>query len=433
MSHHLKHERNTLIFGLVVAVIVGAFSGFLAEAVAVYLLGYIAFHLHQLRKLSDWAANTEFSDIPFDEGLLGHLAGCINRSTKQRLAQKESVKYQLERFKKLISVFPDGVVILSLINEIQWFNKQASALLVLEKRDAGQPINHLVRHPRFTNFLKNLPEGNVIVLDVPAAETNLSAEKMEIRILPYGDDERLLLVRDVTKVERANKMRKDFVSNASHELRTPLTVMKGYVEMLVSPASEEAKYNAPLKKVNQQVIKMQTMIEELLALSRLDEGKIEASNELINVKELCQQIEAEFESVAKEKGQLLNVEVPETAHIKGNKASILTVLRNLVSNAISYSSKEGAIRVGWSVNEKGDGVLSVNDVGKGIAARHLSRLTERFYRVSESNADNKTGTGLGLAIVKHELDRHEARLLIDSQVGKGSSFQCHFPSTRFEP
>ena len=225
MSYHLKHECNTLFFGLVVAVIVGAFSGFLAEAVAVYLLGYIVFHLYQLRKLSDWAANTELSDIPFDEGLLGQLAGCINRSTKQRIAQKESVKYQLERFKKLISVFPDGVVILSLNNEIQWFNKQASVLLVLEKRDAGQPINHLVRHPRFTNFLKNLPEDNAIVIDAPAAETNLSAEKMEIRVLPYGDDERLLLVRDVTKVERANKMRKDFVSNASHQLRMPLTVM----------------------------------------------------------------------------------------------------------------------------------------------------------------------------------------------------------------
>jgi two-component system phosphate regulon sensor histidine kinase PhoR len=421
-----------LIIGLFIVAIAGALSGFFAELITLYLLGFIIFQFRQLRQLYRWALSSDVENVPFDDGLMGQLAYYIHQNKKQRLEQKGSVKYQLDRFKKLISVFPDGVVILSLGNEIQWFNNQASTLLVLEKRDIGQPINHLVRHPRFTNFLKHLSEDDAIVLDAPVAETNFSAEKMEIRILPYGDDERLLLVRDVTKVERANQIRKDFVSNASHELRTPLTVMKGYVEMLMSSSSEETQYTAPLKKVEQQVIKMQTMIEELLELSRLEEGKVEASYGLVNVHSLCKQIESEFGLVAQEKGQALTFDISPTINLKGNKESLLTILRNLVANAVNYSSVDGDIYVGWIVENKGEGVLFVKDSGDGIAARHLARLTERFYRVAENSVKNKTGTGLGLAIVKHELERHEARLIIESMLGEGSCFKCFFPANRFE-
>jgi Signal transduction histidine kinase len=172
-------------------------------------------------------------------------------------------------------------------------------------------INHLVRHPRFMHFLKNFKNDDVIVMEAPAAETNWSAEKIEIRLLPYGDDERLLLIRDVTKIERANQVRKDFVSNASHELRTPLTVMKGYVEMLLASSSDETVQVASLKKVDQQVVKMQTMIEELLALSRLEEGKVDDSQASINLRGLCEQIKAEFQSAADKRKQALILIFPK--------------------------------------------------------------------------------------------------------------------------
>ncbi|MGB1541160.1 MAG: phosphate regulon sensor histidine kinase PhoR [Cycloclasticus sp.] len=431
MKTDIKYDRNILLICLVFVITFGVVAGYPAEFLAVFLLAYIAVQYARLKTLYQWARFSEPKEIPFEKGLFGQLAELIHHSTKQRLVEKESVKYQLDRFKKLISVFPDGVVILSLKNEIQWFNDHASRLLILKKEDTGQLINHLVRHPRFTHFLKNFKDDDVIVMEAPSAETNWSAEKIEIRLLPYGDDERLLLIRDVTKVERANQVRKDFVSNASHELRTPLTVMKGYVEMLLASSSDETVQVASLKKVDQQVIKMQTMIEELLALSRLEEGKVDDSQTSINLRGLCEQIKAEFQSAADKRKQALIFDIPKTLNIKANKASLLTIMRNLVGNAINYSDEKGEIRIGWLVDHQGQGSLFVKDKGSGIAPRHLTRLTERFYRVAENNVKNKTGTGLGLAIVKHELDRHEARLVIDSQEGEGSCFQCVFPAERF--
>lgn len=433
MNINPKIERNRLLVSLLMIGLLGIYTGYMAEFLAVFLIVFIVFYYRQFQQLYQWAQSQDIDNMPFEDGLLGQFAGYIAHCKKQRQAQKESVKYQLERFKKLISVFPDGVVILSLSNEIQWFNQQASKLLVLEKRDVNQPINHLVRNPIFMRFIQQLPDDAVLVMDAPAAETNFSAEKIEIRLLPYGDDERLLLVRDVTKVERANQMRKDFVSNASHELRTPLTVMKGYVEMLLASTSDDEGLSAPLRKVDQQVLKMQTMIEELLALSRLEEGKLERSDSVINLRSLCEQIKSELAEAAAENEQNLIFNIEPTFNIKGNKTSLLTVLRNLVANAINYSSRGGDIYINWSENERGDGILAVKDSGKGIAARHLARLTERFYRVPETNVLHKAGTGLGLAIVKHELERHEAQLVIESKVGEGSQFQCVFPLTRLAP
>jgi len=431
MSENQNSERNGLITGLIAVAILGALTGYIAELIALFLLMYIVFQLVKLKKLYVWAQDVSIGDIPFDDGLLGQLAGHIQQCKKQRIQQKESVKYQLERFKKLIAVFPDGVVILSLSNNIQWFNDHAGKLLVLEKRDTGKPVNQLVRSPVFTRFLKDVSEESVVI-DGLSVETNFSTEKIEIRVLPYGENERLLLVRDVTKVERANQMRKDFVSNASHELRTPLTVMKGYVEMLLLSTAGEEKYSPPLHKVEQQVIKMEAMIDELLALSRLEEGNVENTASSVNLRGLCEQIKLEFDGAAEKNEQVLVFNIEPSISLKANKVSLLTVVRNLVGNAIHYSARGSVINIGWAVNDRSEGVLFVKDAGQGIAARHLARLTERFYRISEKNALHKTGTGLGLAIVKHELERHEARLVIDSKVGEGSTFKCCFPAARVE-
>jgi len=428
-----NHERNVLLVLLLVSGVLGMLLGYPAEVLALFLLLYIVFQYRRLQGLSKWSKETGVHEVPFEDGLFGQIAEAIYQSKKQRLAEKDSVKYQLERFKKLISVFPDGVVILSLSNEIKWFNDQAARLLILKKKDTGQHINHLVRHPRFTHFLKNVSSDTAIIMEGPAVETNWSAEKIEIRLLPYGDNERLLLIRDVTKVERTNQVRKDFVSNASHELRTPLTVMKGYVEMLLaSTAKEKTQVGASLRKVDQQVVKMQTMIEELLTLSRLEEGKIESLNNVVNIRGVCEQVKVELEPAAQKNQQIFNFDIPASLGLKVNKSSILTIMRNLIANAIYYSDKKGEIHVGWLIDDHGNGVLYVKDKGKGIAARHLARLTERFYRVAENNVMNKTGTGLGLAIVKHELERHEAQLIIDSIEGEGSCFQCVFPAERID-
>ncbi|MFT6624321.1 MAG: two-component system phosphate regulon sensor histidine kinase PhoR [Cycloclasticus sp.] len=426
-----KFERNNLLLCLLIGGVLGAFVGYTAWFIAAFLLGYIAFQLYRLQKLHNWAQGNELDSVPFEKGLLGQLGYQMYQFKKQRLAQKNSVSEQLERFRKLISIFPDGVVILSLSNEIKWFNDRASILLGLKKDDEGQLINHLIRHPHFTKLLNQSQKAGVLVMGLPVIESNWTAEKIEIRVLPYGYDERLLLVRDVTKVERTNQMRKDFVSNASHELRTPLTVLKGYVEMLLTDTSAgKERVEKSLQKVDQQVLKMQTMIDELLLLSKLEDSDVENSNNIINLHDLFEQLDIEFRPVAQQRKQALRFDMQPNVDLKGNKSSMLTVLRNLINNAINYTEQRGEVRVSWSLNDKGEGILSVSDTGKGIAARHLDRLTERFYRVPENNIMHKTGTGLGLAIVKHELERHEAQLIIDSKVGEGSQFQCLFSANR---
>lgn len=428
MNLNQHKERNIFLYTLVIVSILGGVLGYLAEFIAVYLLVYIVYQYSRLRQLNQWAQSEAIDEAPFEDGLFGLLADHISQSKKQRNVQKESVKYQLDRFRKLVSVFPDGVVIVSLTNEIQWFNHRASGLLSLKKGDVGQSILHLIRAPGFVQFIERPGSSEVVVIDVPGSEASGASDKIEIRVLSYGDDEKLVLVRDVTAIERVSKVKQDFISNASHELRTPLTVMKGYLEMILLSADDEDKFKAPMLKVDQQLTKMQTMISELLHLSRLDEEGAKLTSQQINVRELCEIVRCELQVMADERQQKLEFDIAKHISIQVNKNSLLTVVRNLVSNAIYYSDKEGTVSVMWHYDDRGNGVLSVKDTGKGIAARHLARLTERFYRVPEKNSLNKTGTGLGLAIVKHELERYGAKLVVDSKLNEGSCFQCVFPS-----
>ena len=430
MNMDWKYERNTLFLYLLGACLLGYLVGYAAWFGLIFMVVYAVYQFNRLQQLYNWAQSSDIDDVPFELGLFGQLAQYLLRIKKQRLNRHEVGKAQRERFKKLVSVYPDGVVILSPSNSIQWMNDRALGLLGLKKSDRGQIIDQLLRHPRLNKVLK-LGAESAVVVDLPARGANWAIEKIEVRVLPYGDDARLLLVRDVTRIERASQVRKDFISNASHELRTPLTVMKGYVEMLLASASsDDGPVGHSLRKVDQQVLKMQTMIEELLQLSKLDEGGVENSKAVIKVHDLFEQLEEEFQSVAKNKSQSLHFDLSENVSLTGNKNSLLTVLRNLLANAIHYTESEGDIRVSCTLKETGEVILSVKDSGRGISARHLARLTERFYRVPENNVMNKGGTGLGLAIVKHELERHEGRLQIKSTVGEGSRFQCILPETR---
>jgi len=430
MNMDWKYERNVLFVSLFVACLLGYFLGHPALFGLVFMVVYAVYQFNRLQQLYRWAQRSSVDDVPFEMGLFGQLSQHFLRAKKQRVTRREAGQAQRERFKNLVSVYPDGVVILSSTNSIQWMNDRAMNLLGLKKSDRGQIIDQLLRHPRLSKVLK-LGTESAVVVESPAVDSDWAVEKVEVRSLPYGDDARLLLVRDVTRIERASQVRKDFVSNASHELRTPLTVMKGYVEMLLaSTEADNQPVSHSLQKVEQQVLKMQTMIEELLQLSKLDEGGVENSKATIKVHDLFEQLEEEFQLIAKNKSQSLGFDLSENVVLTANKNALLTMLRNLIANALHYTEAEGDIRVSCTLNDEGEVVLSIKDSGRGISARHLARLTERFYRVPENNVMNKGGTGLGLAIVKHELERHEGRLQIKSSVGEGSRFQCVLPASR---
>jgi two-component system phosphate regulon sensor histidine kinase PhoR len=250
-----------------------------------------------------------------------------------------------------------------------------------------------------------------------------------VQLVPFGEGKKLLIGRDITDLERVDAMRRDFIANVSHELRTPLTVVGGFVETLVdapdlSPADNRGYFNLMLDHTR----RMQRLLDDLLTLSQLESAEHALKDESVNMEELAQALQTEAESLSRGRHRIA-LQIESDAGLKGNLQEIRSALGNLVSNAVRYTPEGGVITLAWRERD-GEGVFSVTDTGDGIAAEHIPRLTERFYRVDRSRSRETGGTGLGLAIVKHVLTRHGARLDVQSAPGKGSTFSALFPAQR---
>ncbi|MDI9334894.1 MAG: phosphate regulon sensor histidine kinase PhoR [Cytophagales bacterium] len=322
---------------------------------------------------------------------------------------------QLQAFLSAIQASPNGVVILDSERRIEWCNQTAARLLGLDPvRDVAQHIAHLVREPQFLEYLSQEEFSHELRFDNKA-----------LQLHPYGLGSALLLVRDVTDVERAEQMRVDFVANVSHEIRTPLTVLSGFIETLqtIDLAPHEQKHYLQLMATQSQ--RLSALVADLLVLSRLD-AKARPVLERVDIASLLQQCEHEARTLATVLKRKINItfDVEPGAQMLGSTSELQSAFSNLVSNAVRYTLDGGAVHVVW----RGD-KLSVRDSGLGIAPEHLPRLTERFYRVDKSRIrelGETAGTGLGLAIVKHVAQRHGAQLDIQSTVGVGSTFSLIF-------
>ena len=254
---------------------------------------------------------------------------------------------------------------------------------------------------------------------------------LAVQLVPYGDHEKLLLSRDVTRWERLEAVRRDFIANVSHELRTPLTVMKGFLETLTDArASDEKLYRRSLELMTGQAERMQRLVEDLLMLSRLEDSRYPLREEPVDIPALLQAVLLEAEGINRGEHRIVTKIAP--AWLLASREEVRSAFSNLVTNAIRYTPPGGEIVVSWAV-ENGEPVMRVKDNGEGIAPEHIARLTERFYRVDRSRSRASGGTGLGLAIVKHVLQRHQGRLDIASELGAGSTFSCVFPATRLAP
>lgn len=228
-------------------------------------------------------------------------------------------------------------------------------------------------------------------------------------------------------VQRLEKMRQDFVANVSHELRTPLTVLHGYLEMLLDLNSEpDNKQHAILEQMYQQSLRMERLIEDLLLLSRLDNYIGEDRRSLVDVPYLLKSIVEDMRVLSRAQQHKIEVNADAELKIYGIENELNSAFTNLILNAINYTSAGGEIKIVWYKKGK-RAFLEVRDTGIGIAAQHIPRLTERFYRVDKARSRSTGGTGLGLAIVNHVLFRHKAKLKIASIVGEGSTFTCIFP------
>ena len=387
----------------------------------------LAYHLRHLARLAAWVADPQPGKVPEGEGSWDAVLAALHRFEREAAKRQESLSDTLARFRRAAEALPDGVMILNDANRIEWCNITAEAQLELSGRaDFGQPIANLVRDPQFLQYLE---AGDWAGRD-PVLVRRGERAVIALQIIPYGQDQRLLLSRDMTQAERVETMRRDFVANVSHELRTPLTVLVGFLETVRELKLDPQRVRDYVGMMREQAARMHRIIEDLLMLSVLESAP-PPGTERVRIRPLLARHGADAVALSQER-HTLSVSGTPAYDVVGSESELASAFGNLVSNAIRYTPQGGEVRLVWRDGDDGAS-FSVEDTGPGIAAEHIPRLTERFYRVDRSRSRETGGTGLGLAIVKHAAARHQAALDIESQLGHGSRFTVRFPADRLVP
>ncbi len=432
MPHFWLRPLTALAFITLFALILWAAASATAALgfISLALLFYLLFHLRNLAAFAAWLAHSERKPLPDGSGVWADLFSMLHQRQRHQSSSETSLSATLERFQRAAEAMPDGIVMLNERDQIEWCNSVAEAQLGLSlERDRGQWLAYLLRQAQFSEYLaaQNYREP-LVIKSLRNRDLTLS-----FQMVPFGDEQKLLLIRDITQLERVETMRRDFVANVSHELRTPLTVVGGFLETLVDAgadgtrAAEPAQMRRYLGLMLEQTTRMQRLVEDLLTLSRLENGQ-SAPERAVAVPHLLESLYREAQTLSDGRHHL-RLDIRATAGLLGNEDELRSAFGNLVSNAIRYTPDEGEITLTWEAHA--DGVaFSVSDTGLGIEAQHLPRLTERFYRVDRGRSRETGGTGLGLAIVKHILTRHQGRLEIDSVPDEGSTFRAVFPARR---
>jgi two-component system phosphate regulon sensor histidine kinase PhoR len=388
----------------------------------------VARTLTRLIKLIRWAQQPVGTETPSASGLWAEAYDALRYRARIVAEQRDELEALLDRFRQAAEVMPDGVVILDGHRSIEWMNPRAELSLNLNSsRDLGSPITYFLREPEFLAYLdQSNPSGSLLL-----RSARNPGQTLQLQTAPFAAGRSLLLVRDVTQIQKLETMRRDFVANVSHELRTPLTVVAGFLETAADgiadlPPEEIQQF---LDMAGDQAKRMQRLIEDLLTLATL-ETDAPPIEEAVDMKRLLAEIRDE--GVALSSGRhTLTLDDTGPAMVTGSYKELRSALGNLVSNAVRYTPADGQIDICWRSHPAGAS-FSVKDDGIGIESQHLPRLTERFYRVDRGRSRDTGGTGLGLAIVKHVLERHQARLDISSELGRGSTFTVVFPSRRLQ-
>jgi two-component system, OmpR family, phosphate regulon sensor histidine kinase PhoR len=387
---------------------------------------YLVRELYYLAALRAWADHPKRVELPEPRGAWGDVYERLLDLQRRNRKRKKRLAALLAQFQSSAEALPDGVVIMEERGEIVWFNTVAGALLGLRNgQDQGQRLPNLLRHPDFTQYYERGQFEGAVEIPSPVN----AGVMLALRVVRYGDNQRLLMVRDVSELHRLERIRRDFVANASHELRTPLTVLRGYIDMMLPETGGAlAEWRAPLAEMHAQAGRMEALLADLLKLARLEAETATRRPDVLDVPALVEQALAEARGLSKDRHRFEVTIDPELA-LYGRATEAESIFGNLVANAVQYTPAGGRISVTWRA--EGDGaVFAVADTGIGVAEHDIPRLTERFYRVDEGRSRASGGTGLGLSIVKHALERHEGRLEIRSRLGEGSTFTCHFPPHR---
>ena len=383
----------------------------------------LVWHYHQLYRLSDWLINQRSFNPPEGEGAWEQVFEGIYHLQHRNRKKRNELADLIRRFRDGAEAVPDAVVVLQNDLSIVWCNQLALKVLGLQwPMDHGQRLDNLIREPKFAKYMHKGEFDDALELD----NGHTIEQVLEFRVMPYASTQLMVVVRDVTRLKQLEQMRKDFVANVSHELRTPLTVVSGYLEMMDSDMMPPpAMWDKAQKTMLEQCKRMDSLVSQLLSLSRIEGARRQDNDKAINVPQLLGYIHTEANSINQDKGHTLIFDVDATLDIKGSEDELRSAFSNLVFNAIHYTKPGGKVTVCWK-RENGKACFIVTDNGDGIAPEHINRLTERFYRVDKARSRTTGGSGLGLAITKHVLTRHDSRLNITSEVGKGSCFSFEF-------
>lgn len=420
MGWYAALSRIALIVGAATAV--GALYGYPLQGAILALVAIILFWQTQMHRVQVWLNNPE--KVPPDVyGIWGELSARIYLHQRNHKKVQKRLQSSLEHLQDSFSSMRDGVIMVDDHALIEWSNKAVEPLLGLRyPDDVGQTLTNLVREPVFNEYFLAADYTKPLQF-ATTADGNLY---LRIEVTYFGKGERLLFVRDVSESVRMEKIRRDFVANVSHELRTPLTVISGYLDNFKDNVDRlPEQFVKPLAQMGQQAQRMENLLKDLLWLSRIESEKREAKRELVDVGGIAQELAEEIR-VAYPDCQL-ELSLDSGLKILGDYQELYSAVSNLVNNAIKYAGDTGAVKVRWT--QRGEhAILAVEDNGPGIDEIHIPRLTERFYRVDNSRSTQTGGTGLGLAIVKHVAQAHDAQLVIDSELGKGTTFSLGFPT-----
>lgn len=426
-----ESPRSTLLWSdfkwLITLTLLGTLFGhYIIDSVPlgiiVGLLIYNVWRLYAVQQFYGWMRKSLTLPPPELSGSMTFMANQLYESKKQEQMTHQKMMGLIKKIRSSLLALQDAVILLDKDDSLEWWNQAAETLLELRSEDQGRSILDLINVPEFTDYYVNAvsPNDGVRLRSWRDYERFLQCE-----VTHFGT-EKLLIIYDVTRLQHLEQMRKDFVGNVSHELRTPLTVLMGYIETFSDQPDLDPKWQRGFSLMTQQTERMNRIINDLLLLSRL-ENEEAISSERVDMPKLMTSIFDDTQAYNRDYCHLIDLHIDSQLDVYGSYSYLNSALLNLVINAIKYTPKGGIVRITWQ--EVKDGCLfSVQDNGIGVAPEHLERLTERFYRVDSGRSRSTGGTGLGLAIVKHVLYQHGAKLKVESEEDRGSTFSVFFPA-----
>lgn len=385
--------------------------------------GMLVLNLHRRNNFDSWMSRPLAP--PADKlGAYYQPARKIHSALITSRKRTTNVLNAAQKYKNLTNNLPDALVILDDRMTIKTVNQSATPLLGLTTKDIGKPITTLIRHPDAQVLFKSEVE-DMVWADIPSPVS--SDTRLELRLFRVGDQETMLMARDVSDMSRLLAVRQDFIANVSHELRTPLTVLIGYLESLHSDELDRDTLLDVVCRLDAPAQRMKSLVDDLLTLARLESSPTPELSSLTDIdgQSLISSIVEEARTFATNIHRI-TVDVAPAVSVRGVHGELYSAFLNLVTNAIRYSPEGGIVAIKWYQLD-GNARFSVQDEGVGIAPQHIPRITERFYRVDPASSRVPGGTGLGLAIVKHVLIRHQSSLQVYSKFGQGSTFYCDLP------